>query len=59
MTNCEDKFCKPLSNGLCNEQLAFGSLHDCANYLILILKSLIPDFSKRVYQVQAANGQQQ
>lgn len=24
MTNCTGKFCKPLSTGLCNKQLAFG-----------------------------------
>jgi hypothetical protein len=24
-TNCADKFCTPLSNGLCNKYLAFGN----------------------------------
>ena len=31
------EFCKPTSNGLCNEQLAFGSWHDSTNYLTLII----------------------
>ncbi len=40
------KFCKPLSNGLCNKQLAFGPedrdrWHDSDNYLNLILLKLM------------------
>jgi len=26
--------CKPLSNGLCNKQLAFSNWHDRANYIV-------------------------
>jgi hypothetical protein len=26
LTNCVGKFCKPLSNGLCNKQLTFGGV---------------------------------
>jgi hypothetical protein len=35
--DCVGKFCKPLLNDLCNKYLAFGNLHDSANYLTLIL----------------------
>jgi hypothetical protein len=37
MSNRMSKFGKLLSNGLCNKQLVIGSLHNCANYLTLIL----------------------
>jgi hypothetical protein len=34
MTDCVGKFWEPLSNGLCNKQLAFGNWHDSAYHIV-------------------------